>query len=99
MLYVMSYSLPRLAAIAVAGVLLTAAYHRTSTPSVMTLAANQFLDSLTPEEKAAATFSLDDPERENWFFTPVPRKGLPLRDMTVAQQHLATALLSAGLSQ
>jgi hypothetical protein len=99
MLYMMRYPLPRLAALAAGGILLIAAYHRTSTPVSMALAANQFLDSLTPEEKAKATFSFDDQERENWFFTPVPRKGLPLREMTVAQQHLATALLSAGLSQ
>lgn len=99
MLYMMRHSLPRIAALALAGVLLTAAYHRINTSSVMTLAAKQFLDSLTPEEKAKATFSFDDAERENWFFTPVPRKGLPLREMTVAQQHLATALLTAGLSQ
>jgi hypothetical protein len=65
----------------------------------MTLAANQFLDSLTPEQKTKAMFSFENEERQNWFFTPVPRKGLPLREMTVAQQHLATALLSAGLSQ
>jgi hypothetical protein len=99
MLYMMRYPLPRLAALAVAGVLLVAAYHRTSTPTSMALAAKQFLDSLSPEEKAKATFPFNDAERENWFFTPVPRKGLPLREMTVAQQHLATALLTTGLSQ
>lgn len=79
--------------------LLAAAYQRTSTPAMMTKAANQFLDSLTDDQKKQAMFAMDDAERENWFFTPVPRKGLALRDMTVAQQHLATALLSAGLSQ
>ena len=65
----------------------------------MSKAANQFLDSLTDDQKKQAMFGFDDAERENWFFTPVPRKGLALRDMTVAQQHLASALLSAGLSQ
>jgi hypothetical protein len=65
----------------------------------MTLAANQFLDSLSAEEKAKAMFSFEDDERSNLFFTPVPRKGLPLREMTPAQQHLATALLTTGLSQ
>jgi hypothetical protein len=95
----MHRSLPRLAALAAAGIFLIAAYHHTNTVSVMTLAANQFLDSLTPEQKTKATFTLEDAERENWFFTPVPRKGLPLREMTPAQQRLATALLSAGLSQ
>ena len=80
-------------------VLLTAAYQRTSAPAMMTKAANQFLDSLTDDQKKQAMFAMDDAERENWFFTPVPRKGLAMRDMTPAQQHLATALLSAGLSQ
>jgi len=87
------------ACIAASLVLLTAAYQRTTAPAMMTKAANQFLDSLTDDQKKQAMFAMDDSERENWFFTPVPRKGLALRDMTVAQQHLATALLSAGLSQ
>jgi hypothetical protein len=95
----MKHLLPRIAAVAISAVLLTAAYQRANSASVMTLAAKQLLDSLTPEEKAQAMFKMDDAERENWFFTPVPRKGLALRDMTPAQQHLASALLSAGLSQ
>lgn len=95
----MKHLLPRIAALAVSAVLLTAAYQRATSVSVMTLAAKQFLDSLTPEQKAQATFQMDDAERQNWFFTPVPRKGLALRDMAPAQQHLASALLSAGLSQ
>ncbi len=89
----------RTACVAASFVLLTAAYQRTSAPAMMTKAANQLLDSLTDDQKKQAMFAMDDAERENWFFTPVPRKGLALRDMTVAQQHLATALLSAGLSQ
>ena len=94
-----SAALLRGSALAVSLVLLTAAYQRTSTPAVMTKAANQFLDALTDEQKKQVMFTFEDAERENWFFTPVPRKGLAMRDMTVAQQHLATALLSAGLSQ
>ena len=35
----------------------------------------------------------------NWFFVPIERKGLPLREMSSYQKHLASALLSAGLSQ
>lgn len=89
----------RAACFAASFILLTAAYQRTSAPAMMTKAANQFLDSLTDDQKKQAIFAMDDAERENWFFTPVPRKGLALRDMTAAQQHLATALLSAGLSQ
>src|SRR4051812_14824550 len=89
----------RLGAVAAAGTLLIAAYHRTNTASVMTEAANRFLVTLTPEQRAKATFSFEDAERVNWFFVPIERKGLPLREMSPYQKHLATALLSAGLSQ
>jgi hypothetical protein len=79
--------------------LLTAAYERIHSPSVMTDAARAYLASLTPEQKAHATFSLDSDERLNWHFIPIERKGVALREMTGAQKHLAEALLSAGLSQ
>ena len=89
----------RLGAVAIGAVLLTSAYYRTSSASVMTEAANRFLASLTPEQRAKATFQFDDAERLNWFFIPIERKGLPLREMAPFQRHLASALLSAGLSQ
>src|SRR3954453_10876193 len=91
--------LPRVGALAVGAILLTAAYNRTNSASVMTEAANRFLVSLTPEQKAKATFKFDDAERMNWFYAPIERKGLPLREMSPYQKHLASALLSAGLSQ
>ena len=75
------------------------AYHRTDSVSVITQAANHFLDSLTPEQKAIAMISFDSDERQNWFYTPVPRKGLQVREMSPYQKRLATALLAAGLSQ
>lgn len=75
------------------------AYHRTSSVSVITQAANRFLDSLTPAQKAIAIIPFDSDERGNWFYTPVPRKGLQLREMSPYQKRLATALLAAGLSQ
>jgi hypothetical protein len=89
----------RLGAIAMGALLLTSAYTRTNTASVMTEAANRFLTSLTPEQRAKASFKLEDEERLNWHFIPIERKGLPLREMTPPQKHLATVLLSAGLSQ
>lgn len=61
-------------------------------------AANTFLDSLTAEQKAKAAFVFDAAERENWHFIPRDRNGLPLKEMTAAQRHLAYALLSSGLS-
>ncbi len=89
----------RIAGAAVATFLLTAAYYPTQSVPVMAGAANAFLSSLTPEQRTQATFDLQDDERTNWFYTPVPRKGLPLREMTSGQRQLAMALLNAGLSQ
>ena len=79
--------------------LLTAAYERIHSPSVMADAARAYLASLTPDERARTTFSFDSDERLNWHFIPIERKGLALREMTSAQKHLAEALVSAGLSQ
>jgi hypothetical protein len=95
----MTYHLPRLCAIAVGGILLTAAYNRTQPASVMTEAANRFLSSLSEEQRAKATFKFEDDQRFNYHFVPIERTGLPLREMSSHQKHLASALLSAGLSQ
>src|ERR1035441_8985233 len=89
----------RLGAAAIGLMLLTSAYHRLNSSSLMAEAANRFLASLTPEQRAKATFAFEEDERQNWHFVPIERKGLALREMTSAQKHLATALLSAGLSQ
>src|SRR5579871_5036657 len=80
-------------------VLLTSAYYRLNSSAQMAEAADRFLASLTPEQRAKATFDFQTDERQNWHFVPIERKGLALREMTPAQKHLATALLSAGLSQ
>ena len=95
----MNPSKVRLIGIGMGMVLLTSAYYRVQSAPVMTNAATAFLNSLTPEQAAKAKFQLNDEERMNWFYTPVPRKGLPLKEMTAAQQKLAFALLAAGLSQ
>src|ERR1051326_6770225 len=91
--------LVRFGAILAGGVLLVAAYNRTNSASIMTETANRFLASLTPEQKAKATFSFEDAERSHWFYVPYDRKGLQLQEMSPYQKHLAQALLSAGLSQ
>ncbi len=91
--------LVRTAALSACGVLLIAAYHHTNSANVMADAANHFLDSLTPEERAKATMDFAGEERMNWHFIPKERMGLPLREMSMPQKHLAEALLSAGLSQ
>ena len=64
----------------------------------MAAAANKLLDSLTPDQRAKATFELKSEERQNWHFIPKVRKGLTLKDMTPAQRIHAHALLHTGLS-
>jgi hypothetical protein len=67
--------------------------------SLLTATARDFLASLSEDQRKVATFDFLDEERFFFDFTPVPRKGLPLRQMRPEQQHLAYALLNAGLSQ
>jgi hypothetical protein len=66
--------------------------------SKMVDAANRFLAALKDEQKAKATFPFDSEERFNWFFTPVPRKGLTMKEMTEPQKKAALDLLRTGLS-
>jgi hypothetical protein len=72
---------------------------RSDAARMMADAAGNFLAALTAEQRQRATFAFDNEERFNWHFVPRERKGLPLREMTVTQRHLAYALLAAGLSQ
>src|SRR3984893_15841057 len=89
----------RLLAIGAGAMLLTSAYVRIPSSSMMETAAKNFLNSLTPEQRAQATYKFEDGERLDWHFIPKPRKGLPLKDMTSYQTKLAHALLATGLSQ
>jgi hypothetical protein len=80
-------------------VLLTSAYYRIHSSAIMADTANAFLASLTPEQRAKATFAMTDDERMNWHYIPKERKGLALREMAPYQKSLAQALLAAGVSQ
>jgi hypothetical protein len=70
----------------------------TTTAKAMRDAATAFLATLDTDQKATASFEFTSPERENWFYTPVPRKGLAFFAMTDAQRTAATALLKTGMS-
>jgi len=92
--------------IAVLGLILGAgvvAVVRTATapppPPAMVTAARAFLDSLTPELKQKAQFPLNADERFNWFYTPVPRKGVTFKEMNADQRAAAMNLLRAGFSE
>lgn len=78
--------------------LLTAAYERTQTSNLLVDSAKAYLASLKPAQRTQSTIAFDSDERQNFHYTPVPRKGLALREMNSEQKHLADALLSAGLS-
>jgi hypothetical protein len=80
-------------------ILLTSAYYRTQTAPLMVDTAKAFLASLTPEQLTKAKMPFTSDERFNWHFIPKDRLGLPLKEMTPPQKHLAQALLAAGLSQ
>ena len=67
--------------------------------SLMSECANRFLAALDDNQRGKASFPFDADERMNWHFIPRERKGLPLREMTPYQKHLASGLLAAGLSQ
>jgi len=64
----------------------------------MAEAAKNLLAALSPEQKSKAAFEFISEERVNFNFVPMPRKGLPIGEMTPAQRHLASALLNAPLS-
>ena len=69
--------------------------------ATMQKAATQFLDSLSPDQKAKASFPFESEERLRWHFIPnetFPRKGLMIKDMNEAQRRLAHDLLRSGLS-
>ena len=76
----------------------TGGARETTTAKEMRDAATAFLATLDAGQKTAATFDFKSEERENWFFTPVPRKGLAYFSMTDAQRAAAVKLLKTGLS-
>jgi hypothetical protein len=72
------------------------------TASAMANAANQFLKSLTPEQRQQAAFAFDSDERLKWHFIPTEmfaRNGLVLKSMTDPQRKLAHELIKTGMSQ
>jgi hypothetical protein len=76
-----------------------AALHGQRRPTAeTTVAATQFLASLSASQRAKASFAFNDPQRVDWHFIPRPRKGLPLKEMTPAQRQAGLTLLKSTLS-
>lgn len=64
----------------------------------MTEAADTWLASLDDDQRPQAVFAVDDPERTNWHFVPMVRRGLPLKVMNATQRAAALRLLHTALS-
>jgi hypothetical protein len=65
-------------------------------------AARAFLASLSPAQRARASFPFGGAERTRWHWTvptSVPRNGLPLAQMSIRQRRAALALLRASTSR
>jgi hypothetical protein len=68
-------------------------------PARLAGAASAFLATLAPAERAKVQLAFDSDERFNWFYIPKDREGLPLKQMSPAQQKAALHLIETGLSQ
>ncbi len=64
----------------------------------MAEACSKFLSSLSPDQKAKATYQYEDGERVFWYYPPLNRHGLSLRDMDAEQRKLAYGIIASGLA-
>ena len=62
-------------------------------------AALALLNRLDANQKSAINFSYYDGERIFWYYPPLNRHGLQLRDMNEEQRKLAYALMATGLTE
>ena len=66
--------------------------------SQMTEACSNFLNSLNSDQKAKTVYSYLDGERIFWYYPPLNRHGLSLREMDAKQRQLAYAVMASGLT-
>jgi hypothetical protein len=64
----------------------------------LSAAANKVLNSLNENQRAKACFDFDNKERTHWIYVPSVRLGLPIKELTEAQQKLVQDLLATSLS-
>jgi hypothetical protein len=88
-----------LALVLVPALVQTAAAQASPPASAMFDAARAFLATLAPAQKSKAVLPFNSDERFHWFYTPVSRKGIPLKELNDSQQQAALALLRAGLGE
>ena len=71
------------------------------TSQAIVAAAQVFLNSLSAEQRAAAVYAFDDPQRANWSNLPAEmsrRNGVRIRDLDAAQQAALEDFLATALS-
>ena len=61
-------------------------------------ACSSLLESLSPDQRSVTTYPYLDGERIFWYYPPLNRHGLPLRDMDADQRGLAYRLMATGLT-
>jgi Protein of unknown function (DUF3500) len=68
--------------------------------ATITEATNRYLDGLSTAQwsKAVLPFAGDE-ERRSWYYTPTPRPGLALRELTPKQHQDVMRMLAASLSE
>ena len=69
-----------------------------NTTKAMREAAVSYLATLSSEQKSKSTFEYMDGERQFWYYPPMNRHGLALRDMDITQRKAAMNLAEASLS-
>lgn len=67
--------------------------------AAMVDSARRWLASLDAPQRSKATYHYLDGERIFWYYPPLNRHGLPLRDMDDRQRALALELLATGLTE
>ncbi len=65
----------------------------------LSVLANNFIETLSPELKAETLMNLDNEERLRFNFVPIKRKGVTFKDFNETQKEAAIALLKASLSE
>ena len=69
-----------------------------NTTKAMRETALAYLSTLSADQKNKSTFEYMDGERQFWYYPPMNRHGLALRDMTDDQRKAAMSLAEASLS-
>jgi hypothetical protein len=66
----------------------------------MAEAAKNFLAELRPDQREKALLPIDDQaERETWYYTPTPRRGVPIFELEAMQRQKLRKLIASGLSE